>query len=244
MPSFRISPPRGQHRRAERHGTPQSSQYSQQAEHLPDCYGSHYFQPQSWRSSVGETMEDPVLRRRSIPVQLLYRQALSGINVLLLWLTEYNSPFWLTFKQAQALKGSVRKGGHGTPIAFYRKLPEYAENDGEINGENERVPFVLCHYTVSTWSSAMASRFLKSHSPPSHRRFEDEVCESIVTGWRAASRSISTAPPDTVLNTAQAPIPPTCPPVDALWMHRTITALYFIISLFGFRKSEAALWTG
>ena len=28
-----------------------------------------------------------------------------GINVLLLWSSAYNSPFWLTFKQAQALKG-------------------------------------------------------------------------------------------------------------------------------------------
>ena len=37
-----------------------------------------------------------------------------GINVLLLWPCDYSSPFWLTFKQAQALKGNVRKGEHGT----------------------------------------------------------------------------------------------------------------------------------
>src|ERR1700723_1241888 len=39
-----------------------------------------------------------------------------GINILLLWSSEYSSPFWLTFKQAQALKGNVRKGEHGTQI--------------------------------------------------------------------------------------------------------------------------------
>jgi antirestriction protein ArdC len=71
-----------------------------------------------------------------------------GINVLLLWSSEYNSPFWLTFKQAQALKGNVRKGEHGTQIIFYKQLPEYAKNDGDSTGEDERVPFVLCHYTV------------------------------------------------------------------------------------------------
>jgi antirestriction protein ArdC len=42
-----------------------------------------------------------------------------GVNVLLLWSSEYSSPFWLTFNQAQALKGSVRKGEHGTPIVFF-----------------------------------------------------------------------------------------------------------------------------
>src|SRR5579883_1407793 len=65
-----------------------------------------------------------------------------GINVLLLWSSDYSSPFWLTFKQAQALKGSVRKGEHGTQIIFYKQLPEHAEKDA---GDDERVPFVLCH---------------------------------------------------------------------------------------------------
>ena len=71
-----------------------------------------------------------------------------GINVLLLWSSEYSSPFWLTFKQAQALKGSVRKGAHGTTIVFYKQLPEHAKKDEDSTGEDERVPFVLCHYTV------------------------------------------------------------------------------------------------
>jgi antirestriction protein ArdC len=71
-----------------------------------------------------------------------------GINVLLLWSSEYGSPFWLTFKQAQAMKGSVRKGEHGTQIIFYKQLAEYATKDEEGTGEDERVPFVLCHYTV------------------------------------------------------------------------------------------------
>jgi hypothetical protein len=71
-----------------------------------------------------------------------------GINVLLLWSSEYNSPFWLTFKQAQALKGNIRKGEHGTQIIFYKQLPEHAEKDAESTSEDERVPFVLCHYTV------------------------------------------------------------------------------------------------
>jgi antirestriction protein ArdC len=35
------------------------------------------------------------------------------------------------FKQAQALKGNVRKGEHETPIVFYKQLPGYAKKDEE-----------------------------------------------------------------------------------------------------------------
>lgn len=47
----------------------------------------------------------------------------SGANVLLLWAEEqahgYTSPGWVTFKQARALGGAVRKGEKGTPIVFW-----------------------------------------------------------------------------------------------------------------------------
>ncbi len=69
--------PLGQYRSAKRHGISQPSQCSQQAEHLPDRYRPHRLQPQSWSDSVGKTVEDAALRRRPIPTQLLYRQALS-----------------------------------------------------------------------------------------------------------------------------------------------------------------------
>ncbi|RRA50215.1 DUF1738 domain-containing protein [Acidipila sp. EB88] len=45
-----------------------------------------------------------------------------GINVLLLWGSPYASNYWLTFKQAQELGGTVRKGEKGTPIVFWKKL--------------------------------------------------------------------------------------------------------------------------
>jgi hypothetical protein len=82
-----------------------------------------------------------------------------GINVLLLWSSEYISPFWLTFKQAQALKGTVRKGEHGTPIIFYKQLPEHATKDEKAPGEDERVPFVLCHYAVFVLLCLPVDRF-------------------------------------------------------------------------------------
>jgi antirestriction protein ArdC len=109
-----------------------------------------------------------------------------GINVLLLWSGEYSAPFWLTFKQAQALKGSVRKGEHGTQIIFYKQLPEHAEKDEKGTGEDERVPFVLCHYTVFNVEQCDGLTLPEISQPAIAPEIdEDELCESVLTGWES-----------------------------------------------------------
>jgi hypothetical protein len=52
------------------------------------------------------------------PRNFLTGKPYRGVNVLLLWSSTYASPFWLTFKQAQELKGTVRKGEKGSQIVF------------------------------------------------------------------------------------------------------------------------------
>jgi antirestriction protein ArdC len=72
-----------------------------------------------------------------------------GINVFLLWSSPYNSPFWLTFKQAQKLKGTVRKGEKGTQIVFYKQLRDRKKEDESTREAYDRAPFVLCYYIRS-----------------------------------------------------------------------------------------------
>jgi antirestriction protein ArdC len=44
----------------------------------------------------------------------------------------YTSPYWLTFKQAKEIGGSVRKGEHGFPVVFWKWLEGTRESeDGE-----------------------------------------------------------------------------------------------------------------
>ena len=71
-----------------------------------------------------------------------------GINVLLLWGSRFNSPFWVTYTQAQELKGTVRKGEKGTQIVFFKPLDKGKEEAKATENGKERLPFVLCHYTV------------------------------------------------------------------------------------------------
>ena len=106
-----------------------------------------------------------------------------GINVLLLWSSDYSSPFWLTFKQAQELKGHVRKGETGTPIVFYKQLPEDKKAD-ENKEEDERAPFLLCHYTVFNVEQCDGLSLQEIEKPTAEPEVdEDELCEGIVTGW-------------------------------------------------------------
>lgn len=67
-----------------------------------------------------------------------------GINYFLLnAMTRYESPYWLTFKQASERGGHVRKGEKGMPVIFWKLY----EKENEATGEETVVP-VLRQYTV------------------------------------------------------------------------------------------------
>ncbi|WP_372716150.1 ArdC family protein [Novipirellula sp.] len=70
-----------------------------------------------------------------------------GINVLLLgmsaWSGGYSSDYWMTFKQALANGGQVRKGEKGSLVTFWTMY----ETKDKDNGNDITVP-VLKHYTA------------------------------------------------------------------------------------------------
>jgi antirestriction protein ArdC len=74
-------------------------------------------------------------------------KAYRGINTLLLMLPMRKNGYavsrWLTFKQAKAKGGTVRKGEKGTQVIFWRFL----ERENKASGEKEKFP--MCRtYTV------------------------------------------------------------------------------------------------
>ncbi|HFP9376523.1 TPA: ArdC family protein [Raoultella ornithinolytica] len=72
--------------------------------------------------------------------------AYSGMNIMLLWSSAseqgFNDSRWMTYKQAKAEGGQVRKGEHGTTAIFYTTLEK--END---DGETDYIP-MLKTFTV------------------------------------------------------------------------------------------------
>ena len=73
-----------------------------------------------------------------------------GINSLILGGSDFQSPYWLTFKQAHDLGGNIKKGEKSTPVIYY-KLFEKRDDYGNMilgsNGRPTRIPFIR-------WSNA------------------------------------------------------------------------------------------
>ena len=74
----------------------------------------------------------------------------SGINVLLLWAEAvargFTVPIWITFRQALALGGHVRKGEHGSTVVYANRITrtESGENGQDVE---RQIPFLKA-YTV------------------------------------------------------------------------------------------------
>jgi len=80
------------------------------------------------------------------PQNLISRKPYRGVNVFLLHAMAFESPFWLTFKQAQELGGHVRKGERACPVVFWKWLDLEREATGD-DSKTKRIPF-LRYYSV------------------------------------------------------------------------------------------------
>src|ERR1035437_863062 len=81
-----------------------------------------------------------------LPRNLVTKKAYRGINIFLLHAMSYESPFWLTFRQAQELGGTVRKGEKACPVVFWRQL----EVEDKESHEIEKIPMLRFYYVFTT----------------------------------------------------------------------------------------------
>ena len=99
-----------------------------------------------WKSGLGHAL-------LALPQNALTKRNYSGINILLLWAALDERGFaiskWLTFKQALAMGGSVRKGESGTHVYFADKfVPEKEKQKAQDNGTDPASIHFLKRYTV------------------------------------------------------------------------------------------------
>ncbi|HEY0833852.1 MAG TPA: zincin-like metallopeptidase domain-containing protein [Azospirillum sp.] len=78
-------------------------------------------------------------------------QPYRGVNTVMLWMTAvergYASPYWFTYRQAQAAGGQVRRGEHGT-LVVYAGTVTRPDADADADGAEEREIHFLKGYTV------------------------------------------------------------------------------------------------
>jgi antirestriction protein ArdC len=96
----------------------------------------------------------------------------SGINVLILWGAVIQHGFsgqsWLTFRQALALGGHVRKGERGTTVVYAdRFVPDDAkQRAAESGGEARAIPFLKRFTVFNTYQCDGLPEALATVSPP------------------------------------------------------------------------------
>lgn len=78
------------------------------------------------------------------PVNLISNKPYRGVNVLLLGLQGFKSPYWLTFNQARKIKAKLRKGAKSTTVIFWKWTKGKRENSE--TGENEEFSYALLRY--------------------------------------------------------------------------------------------------
>jgi len=79
-------------------------------------------------------------------------RAYSGINILILWHSLFEGGFssqrWLTFKQAQAMGGHIRKGERGTTVCYADKFTPKDRDSTTNESEERRQIAFLKRFTV------------------------------------------------------------------------------------------------
>lgn len=120
----------------------------------------------------------------STPRNVVSGREYRGVNVLLLQASSHESEWWLTFKQARELGGSVKRGEHGCPVVYFKAYPSgSAERNDDDAGETEgdRRRFVLRYFTVF---SVEQCEGIAVPSCPARAPFDPvEACERIVSGY-------------------------------------------------------------
>ena len=129
--------------------------------------------------------KSPKLSGGVFPRNFSTRKSYRGINVMLLWGADYSSPFWLTYKQAQELGGTVRKGERSERIVFYKQLQNHEETEqpNEEDTDSKRRPFMLTCYNVFNVEQCDGLNVPTIEEPEPTSVDLDKACEDLVNNW-------------------------------------------------------------
>ena len=135
---------------------------------------------------MGKAVEDAALCRRPIPAQLLHRQALPWHQCPFALVERIQLPILAYIQAGPGIERHRPQRRARNTDYFYKQLPGHSEKDEEGAGEDERAPFVLCHYTVFNVEQCDGLTLPEISQPVIAPEIdEDELCESIITGWES-----------------------------------------------------------
>lgn len=112
------------------------------------------------------------------PTNLVSRRPYRGVNVFLLAIAPYASPYWVSYKQARSLGGSVKKGEKSRFVVYFNVI----EKEDKKTGEKKNIPFIR----YSNVFNVEQCEGLDKHIPQNDDKLDFqpiERCEQIVNGF-------------------------------------------------------------
>lgn len=82
----------------------------------------------------------------SWPRNFVSRKPYRGVNVFLLVTMSYESPFWLTFHQAQGLGANVRRGEKACPVVFWKPI----QIEDDETGAARKFPLLRIYHVFNS----------------------------------------------------------------------------------------------
>ena len=83
--------------------------------------------------------------KTGLPRNLISKKPYRGINVFLLMAMSYESPHWLTFRQAIQLGGNVKKGEKSCPVVFWKRM----KSEDEESDEPRKAPLLRLYHVFN-----------------------------------------------------------------------------------------------
>jgi antirestriction protein ArdC len=83
--------------------------------------------------------------KTGLPRNLVSQKPYRGINVFLLIAMNYESPHWLTLRQANQLGGQVKPGEKSCPVVFWKPM----EVKDKESGEDRKIPFLRLYHVFN-----------------------------------------------------------------------------------------------
>ena len=80
-----------------------------------------------------------------LPRNLITQRPYRGINVFLLMAMNYESPNWLTLRQANALGGQIKPGEKSCPVVFWKPM----QVKDKASGEDRKIPFLRLYHAFN-----------------------------------------------------------------------------------------------
>jgi antirestriction protein ArdC len=117
-----------------------------------------------------------------LPRNYVSGRAYTGINAFLLHLVG-GTPFFLTFRQAKDLGGSIRKGAKGMPVIYYN----VTTRTDKQTGEEEKMPFIK-YYTVFSVDDVEGVDIVLPEQPQDRAHEPLAAAEALVAGWATCPR--------------------------------------------------------